>query len=326
MESNGPDDDRWLTGEGEAVGPSSERESTKLVDVQGTAGASLLYRDPGGLERVYPLEHNAPVTIGRSEEADVSLPWDASVSSLHAQALQLGGHWLVSDEGLSRNGTFVNGQRIGGRRRLRRGDVIRVGHTTLSFCESGSRGEATTVVDTGGSTGTVTVLFTDVVGSTELMDRLGDAAADRVRREHFATLADAASLHGGHVVKNLGDGLMLTFSSTLGAVASAVTMQQRVAARNEQARDIAVGLRIGLNAGEAIWVNDDYFGTSVVVAKRLCDRASPGQALVSDVVRALVGSRSGFRFRTVGPLSLKGIADPVETCELDWTAHPAECR
>lgn len=312
------------TGEGAAVRPSGDRESTQTVDAGGGTGPFLRHPDERGHERTYPLEQDRAVTIGRSEDADVSLHWDQSVSSIHAEVRQLGGHWLVSDEGISRNGTFVNGERIGGQRRLRRGDVIRVGHTTLGFHEAREHREATTIIDVVGSMGTVTVLFTDVVGSTELMNRIGDDAADRVRREHFATLTDAASPHGGQVVKNLGDGLMLAFGSTLGAVACSVTMQQQVAARNKTPTDHAMGLRIGLNVGEAISADGDYFGTPVVVAKRLCDRAEPGQTLLSDIVRALVGSRGGFRFKALGPLSLKGIADPVGVCELDWSSHPRE--
>lgn len=116
---------------------------------------------------------------------------------------------------------------------------------------------------------------------------------------------------------------MLAFPSALGAVACAVTMQQQIVADNDEADGETMGLRIGLNAGKAINAEDDYFGTPVVVAKRLCDWAEPGQTLLSDVVRALVGSRGDYRFTTLGPLSLKGIADPVSVYELDWASHAA---
>jgi class 3 adenylate cyclase len=285
----------------------------------------LQYRDDLGVEQCYVLEHDRPMTIGRGEEVDVTLPWDRTVSSAHAEAVKLGEDWVIADAGVSRNGTFVNGERVNGRRRLRDGDTIRVGRTALVFqAAAGGRHSDTTVIEGVSVLKTVTLLFTDVAGSTELMERLGDDAADRVRREHFATLREASRAHDGTVVKNLGDGLMLAFASALGAVACAVAMQQRIAACNEAVGDERMGLRIGVNAGEAICVEGDYFGTPVVVAKRLCDRAQSGQVLVSDVVLTLVGARSGHGFTALGPQSLKGLTDPVDVFELDWTGAPRE--
>jgi class 3 adenylate cyclase len=247
----------------------------------------------------------------------VHLASDPSVSLVHAELIPLGAHWLIGDDGLSRNGTFVNGERVSGRRRLRGGDIIRVGRTTLTFRDpAGTRSDATTISEHGGASGTVTLLFTDLVGSTELMDRLGDAASDRLRREHFALLRRAAAEHGGQEVKSLGDGLMIAFASALGAVSCAVAMQRRIAGSEHGGAEI--GLRIGLNAGEVISAEDDYFGAPVVVAKRLCDAAGAGQTLASDVVRALVAGRLEYRFSERGPLSLKGLAEPVRAFELEW--------
>ena len=280
---------------------------------------SLRYDDDSGARRVYLLEGSRDVRIGRGEDADLRLWWDLSVSLVHAEIVRLGAHWLIGDDGVSRNGTFVNGERLRGRRRLRHRDVVRVGGTTLAFNDaSARRRDATTITDTAVTTGTVTLLFTDLVGSTELMDRLGDDASERLRRKHFAILREAASGHGGREVKNLGDGLMLAFPSALSAVVSAVTMQQRVSAYKDEHSDPAMGLRIGLNAGEVISVEDDYFGASVVVAKRLCDRADAAQILSSDVVRSLVGNWSEHRFRPVGVVQLKGFAEPVTVFELEW--------
>ena len=231
----------------------------------------------------------------------------------------MGAHWLIGDDGISRNGTFLNGARLNGRRRLRHGDVIRIGRTALTFNDAREeRRDATTISDASSSTGTVTLLFTDLVGSTELMDRLGDEAGNRLLRDHFAILREAAGEHGGREVKSLGDGLMLAFASALGAVACAVRMQRRITGRPEEAPGEAVALRIGLNAGEAISAEGDYFGAPVVVAKRLCDRAGRGQILVSDVVRSLVERSAEYRFIALGALQLKGFADPVTTFGLDW--------
>jgi class 3 adenylate cyclase len=296
------------------------REQTKTERADAPC---LRYKDESGAEHVVVLEGEGAVTIGRGVDADVSLWWDPSVSLVHAQATRLGKRWLIADDGLSRNGTFVNGGRLSGRRRLRDGDAIRVGRTLIYFLDRSGRRDATTIGDAPDATGTATLLFTDLVGSTELLDRLGEDAGERLRREHFAILRAAAGEHGGREVKSLGDGLMLAFASALGAVACAIEMQQRVTVYRDARGENPMRLRIGLNAGEVITAEDDYFGAPVVVARRLCDIADPEQILASEVVRSLAGSRHAHRFHALGPLKLKGLSGPVAAFALDWRA-PAQ--
>ena len=167
------------------------------------------------------------------------------------------------------------------------------------------------------TTGTVTLLFTDQVGSTETLHRLGDEEGERLRRAHFGLLREAAAMHRGEEVKNLGDGLMVAFVSAVDAVACAITIQQAVH-RARASGELAFAVRIGLNVGEPIRDEGDYFGTPVVIAKRLCDAGAPGQILASEVVRALVGTRGGFTYRALEPVPLKGVADPVPACEVVW--------
>ena len=94
----------------------------------------LVHQDGAGEQRIVVLEDpDRPLTIGRSEQTDVAFVWDAEVSRLHAQLECAAGEWLVVDDGLSSNGTFVNGTRIAGRRRLTDGDLIRVGSTVILF-------------------------------------------------------------------------------------------------------------------------------------------------------------------------------------------------
>jgi class 3 adenylate cyclase len=302
---------------GEPEQPLSEREAVPF----------LLYQDEVGAQCVFRLADDRDVTIGRGEDADVRLRWDPSVSLVHAEAVRLGRHWLISDDGISRNGTFVNGERVRGRRRLRDGDAVRVGRTTLLFNDPPIRPRsATTISDPTSASATVTLLFTDLVGSTELMNRLGEDASDRLRRDNFAILRGAAREHGGREVKSLGDGLMLVFSSARGAVSCAAEMQQRVAAHAKAGGEPAAGLRIGLNAGDVITAEDDYFGAAVVVAKRLCDRAGPGQILASAIVRSLAVERSSHPFVAIGTVSLKGFSDPVSAFEIDWRRAAARAR
>jgi hypothetical protein len=95
----------------------------------------LVYMDPTGGQRSVSLPGRGVVTLGRRPEADVCLPWDAEISRLHAEVVERAGEWIIADEGLSVNGTFVNGLAIEGRRRLHDGDLITLGRTSLSFCD-----------------------------------------------------------------------------------------------------------------------------------------------------------------------------------------------
>jgi predicted component of type VI protein secretion system len=105
----------------------------------GAEGPVLAYRDDTGAQRLFPLEGRTSLTIGRSSGCDVRLAWDERVSRVHA-ALDLVGHdWTLVDDGLSRNGTFLNGDRLNGRRRLRDGDTFVLGSTSFRFRDT-SRG------------------------------------------------------------------------------------------------------------------------------------------------------------------------------------------
>jgi len=172
------------------------------------------------------------------------------------------------------------------------------------------------------SSGVFAILFTDLVGSTELMDHLGDDAAEELRQQHFAILRGACSQTNGREVKNLGDGIMVSFASPVEAVRCAVAVQRSIAAHNRKQPDPGLKVRVGLHAGEPFCREEDFFGTAVAVAKRLCDQAQGGQILASELVRGLVGSRGGFIFRSVGRLRLKGLADPVASVVVDWEPSP----
>ncbi|MGA3362013.1 MAG: FHA domain-containing protein [Solirubrobacteraceae bacterium] len=110
-------------------------EVKERLSAERTGRAFLVLRDDAERQRIVPLEGDATprITLGRSDRADVALSWDGEVSRLHAEIECVAGEWIVVDDGLSSNGTFVNGQRIAGRRRLADGDSIRVGATVLLF-------------------------------------------------------------------------------------------------------------------------------------------------------------------------------------------------
>ena len=105
----------------------------------------LVYRDGGGTQRIAGLAPGpAPTSLGRSTDCDVSLEWDQEVSRLHAELALIGDQWVLIDDGLSSNGTFLGDERVSGRRRLADGDVFRIGATTIAFRNPAGRGSGTT--------------------------------------------------------------------------------------------------------------------------------------------------------------------------------------
>jgi hypothetical protein len=112
----------------------SAAQLKELLAAERTGEAFIAFRDEQDRLRFFAA--NAPdatSTVGRRAEMDLSLPWDSEVSGLHAELHRLGGEWTIVDDGLSTNGTYVNGRRITGRQRLRDGDRIRVGRTVLAY-------------------------------------------------------------------------------------------------------------------------------------------------------------------------------------------------
>ncbi len=167
------------------------------------------------------------------------------------------------------------------------------------------------------TTENITVLFTDLVGSTELASSLSPEVGDEVRRKHFSALRQAIATAGGTEIKNLGDGFMVVFRSASAALSCAVAMQQAVDRDNAGALR-PQGLRVGLSAGEAAREADDYFGDPVIEAARLCAKAVGGQILAADLVRANAGRRSPHVFSSLGEFELKGLPGSIETLEVGW--------
>lgn len=163
------------------------------------------------------------------------------------------------------------------------------------------------------------IMFTDLEGSTELTQRLGDAVAMDVLRRHDGIVRRALEASGGTEVKHTGDGIMASFPSVSGAIAAAVAIQ-RGFAEAEGATEMPVGVRIGISAGEPVTDRDDLFGAAVQLAARLSSRAGSRSILVSAAVRDLAVGK-GFQFGTMRSFRLKGFDDSVRACDVEW--HPA---
>ena len=146
---------------------------------------------------------------------------------------------------------------------------------------------------------TMTVVFTDIVASTERQARVGPREWSRLTDRHDAMVRAALARHRGHEIKTIGDGFLATFDGTGRAVRCAADILA-------EANDIGLDLRVGIHTGEVEVRGDDIAGLAVIIAKRVCDLAGAGQALVSETVRGqMVGS--GIEFNDYGEDELKGV-------------------
>jgi class 3 adenylate cyclase len=158
-----------------------------------------------------------------------------------------------------------------------------------------------------------TILFTDITSSTALTQRLGDAQAQELVREHNTIVRKALATHSGAEIKHTGDGIMASFRTASAALECAIDIQLAVSER----RDANLQVHVGLNAGEPVAEGEDLYGTAVQLARRICDYAPPGQILASNVVRELAAGK-GFLFADTGETALKGFEEPVRLYELLW--------
>ena len=165
-----------------------------------------------------------------------------------------------------------------------------------------------------------TVLFTDLVGHTEMMSRLGDERGRDVLREHERIIREVLRVHGGTEVKTMGDGFMASFGSVTKAVDCAVALQRAFDERNRGvgAQGLApLQVRCGLNAGEPIEEDGDLFGATVILASRIAAKAEGGEILVADTVRGLCSGK-GFLFADRGEFVAKGFEEPARVYEVRW--------
>jgi class 3 adenylate cyclase/tetratricopeptide (TPR) repeat protein len=164
----------------------------------------------------------------------------------------------------------------------------------------------------------VTVLFTDMVGSTAQRARLGDDAANALLREHDAIARGTAERHGGRVVEGTGDGSMLAFEAAGEAVRAAVAIQQGVEQRNRGSVE-PIALRVGLSLGDLAVGDDGVHGMASHEAARVCALADADQILMTDLVRLVAGSRlDDYEVTAQGTHELKGIAAPVTVWSVQW--------
>jgi class 3 adenylate cyclase len=166
--------------------------------------------------------------------------------------------------------------------------------------------------------GVAIVVFSDLVDSTALLATLGDDRMDQVRRRHVGDVERAVSEAGGRVVKTLGDGVMASFESALGALRAGAAIQASVERLDAANGGIGIAARVGVAAGEPIPDGEDLHGMTVVIASRLSSAAGTGEVLVQDLVCGLIASRDGVALGAGDEYELKGVPAPVRASRLRW--------
>jgi class 3 adenylate cyclase/pimeloyl-ACP methyl ester carboxylesterase len=161
--------------------------------------------------------------------------------------------------------------------------------------------------------GTRTILFTDLVGHTEMMQRLGDERGREVLREHERITRELLKEYGGAEVKTMGDGFMASFGSVAKGMDCAIALQRAFAAHEGE----PLAVRVGLNAGEPIEEDGDLFGTTVIMASRIAAKAGAGEILIPEPLRHLLSGKA-YVYADRGETMLKGFEDAVRLYEVRW--------
>ena len=165
--------------------------------------------------------------------------------------------------------------------------------------------------------GTVTIMFSDIEGSTAKTEELGDQRWMEVLREHNAIVREQLAAHEGFEVKSEGDGFMLAFQSARKALQCAIETQKAFAKRAETS-DVPLSVRMGLHTGEMIKEGDDFFGKHVNLAARIAGQATGGEILVSSLLRELTASGGDIEFGEPRSVELKGLTGDQEMYPVSW--------
>src|ERR1700687_3265495 len=175
----------------------------------------------------------------------------------------------------------------------------------------------------GQSEGTVTIMFTDVEGSTQMLSSRGFTLSHEIMKAYESIIEEKISEHAGRRIKGLGDGVMVSFGSSRHAVECGIGIQRAIAEYSKQNPERKLKIRIGINTGEVVEEAGDFFGAAVNVAARVAGKAKGGQILVSEVVRQLVGPTAEMKFGYRGRYKLKGFPDRFRLHEVTAGEAPS---
>lgn len=185
-----------------------------------------------------------------------------------------------------------------------------------SGSDSGTSAQPTETI----STSPVTILFTDIVGSTEMTQLFGDAGAQKVLHTHNQIVRETLEDFGGTEVKHTGDGIMAYFSTTSACVEASIVIQREIAKHNDDHPDLPLHIKIGLNTGEPISEENDLYGATVQLAARIVDKAKADKIFASETVRGICTGKP-FIFRENGSVSMKGFHHDIPLYEIVWSEN-----
>jgi class 3 adenylate cyclase len=168
--------------------------------------------------------------------------------------------------------------------------------------------------------GTLTMMITDVVDSTQLAEKLGDRRWVGVMREHNELVRDQVAHHDGTEVKALGDGFLVVFPSARRAILAAVDVQRGLCRYREAHPETPITVRIGLHTGEIVDLDGDVLGQNVVVAARIADQAAPGEIVVSSLTRDLTVAGGDLTFGPPEDVELKGLSQRWRVHRVSWAS------
>jgi class 3 adenylate cyclase len=168
--------------------------------------------------------------------------------------------------------------------------------------------------------GMLTLVFTDIEGSTAMMEELGEAIWVDVMFAHNRIVRDCVGEYGGEVVKSRGDGFLIAFASASAALDCAVALQRTLSRHNATRPAQALQVRVGMHTGNIFQLDDDFLGKAVVLAARITGRARGGQILVSAACREYTQGVGRWRYGQPMELQLKGLASVERVYPLDWAA------
>jgi class 3 adenylate cyclase len=177
--------------------------------------------------------------------------------------------------------------------------------------------------DAAGPSGTLTMMVTDIAGSTRLAESLGDRRWMDVLNDHNTLVRAEVEREGGTEVKAQGDGFLVVFASARRAILAAVGVQRALASYRAEHPDHPVSVRIGLHTGEIVDVDGDVFGQNVIIAVRIAGEASPDEIMVSGLTRDLTLAGGDLSFDAGREVELKGLSQPWRVHRVSWAPTPA---
>ncbi|HUK86484.1 MAG TPA: adenylate/guanylate cyclase domain-containing protein [Terriglobales bacterium] len=200
-------------------------------------------------------------------------------------------------------------------------------HESVTQIIQSSRGQRELLAELEKFRKTITVMFTDIKGSTAYFEKYGDVAGLMMVHQCNDMLRQIVERHGGRVVKTIGDAIMATFEDCKGSVEAAMEMQKALITFNEpKPEQDHVFIRIGMNYGPGIVKTNDVFGDVVNVASRVESVASPEQIVISDTLHQQIAPLKLFKIQHLGKFQLKGKEEVRDLFEVQWNGGEAARR